>query len=108
MSEIAFWVEEAAEGGYSAQALGESLFTQAGTVEDLRQQVRGAVHYHFEPGTGRRWFVCATKNAIKFTDEQRIKCELSLTLPYFLLIDIVEAVYEKLVATGEPRRSPTP
>jgi predicted RNase H-like HicB family nuclease len=51
MSEIVFLVEEAAEGGYSARALGESIFTQAETVEALRQNVRDAVHCHFEPGT---------------------------------------------------------
>lgn len=52
MSEIVFLVEEAAEGGYSARALGESIFTQAETIEALRQNVRDAVHCHFEPGTG--------------------------------------------------------
>ncbi|MGN6323312.1 MAG: hypothetical protein ACTHNE_16460 [Dyella sp.] len=52
MSEIVFLVEEAAEGGYSARALGESIFTQAETVEALRQNVRDAVHCHFDPGKG--------------------------------------------------------
>ena len=52
MSEIVFRVEEAAEGGYSARALGESIFTQAETVEELRQQVHDAVRCHFEPGKG--------------------------------------------------------
>ena len=52
MSEIVFLVEEAAEGGYSARALGESIFTQAETIEALRQNVRDAVHCHFEAGKG--------------------------------------------------------
>ena len=42
MSEIVFLVEEAAEGGFSARALGESIFTQAETLEALREQVRDA------------------------------------------------------------------
>ena len=31
MNEIFFLVEEAAEGGYAAKALGESIFTEADT-----------------------------------------------------------------------------
>lgn len=52
MSEIVFLVEEAAEGGFSARALGESIFTQADTFEDLREQVRDAVRCHFDKGHG--------------------------------------------------------
>lgn len=52
MSEIVFLVEEAAEGGFSARALGESIFTQADTFEDLREQVRDAVRCHFDEGQG--------------------------------------------------------
>ena len=50
MSEVVFLVEEAAEGGYTARALGESIFTQAETMEDVREQVRDAVRCHFEDG----------------------------------------------------------
>lgn len=52
MSEIVFLVEEAAEGGFSARALGESIFTQADTFEDLREKVRDAVRCHFDAGQG--------------------------------------------------------
>ncbi len=52
MSEIVFLVEEAPEGGLNARALGESIFTQADTLEALREEVRDAVRCHFEPGTG--------------------------------------------------------
>jgi predicted RNase H-like HicB family nuclease len=48
MSEIIFVVEDAPEGGFSARAVGESIFTQAETLEELRAQVRDAVHCHFE------------------------------------------------------------
>ena len=48
MSEIVFLVEDAAEGGLVARALGHSIFTEADTYEELRDQVRDAVHVHFD------------------------------------------------------------
>lgn len=48
MTELIFMVEEAPEGGYTARALGESIFTEADDVEDLQRQVRDAVLCHFE------------------------------------------------------------
>jgi hypothetical protein len=50
MSELIFLVEEAAEGGFTARALGESIFTEAETLEELRQTVRDATRCHFEEG----------------------------------------------------------
>lgn len=50
MNEIMFVVEEAPEGGLTARALGESIFTEADDIENLHQQVRDAVHCHFEEG----------------------------------------------------------
>ena len=50
MNEILFWVEEAPEGGYIARALGESIFTEADDLASLHQQVRDAVHCHFDVG----------------------------------------------------------
>lgn len=48
MNEIFFIVEEAPEGGYIAKALGESIFTEADTLEELHSSVRDAVKCHFE------------------------------------------------------------
>jgi hypothetical protein len=48
MSEIIFVVEQAPEGGYSARALGESIFTQADSMADLHARVRDAVRCHFD------------------------------------------------------------
>jgi hypothetical protein len=48
MTELIFIVEEAPEGGYTARALGESIFTEADDVEGLQRQVRDAVLCHFE------------------------------------------------------------
>ena len=42
MNEILFVVEEAPEGGLTARALGESIFTEADDLESLHQQVRGS------------------------------------------------------------------
>ena len=50
MAEIIFLVEEAPEGGYTARALGQSIFTEADSIEQLRQNVREAVECHFEEG----------------------------------------------------------
>lgn len=52
MSEIIFIVEEAPEGGFTARALGESIFTQADSLQELHQQVRDAVRCHFDEGKG--------------------------------------------------------
>ena len=48
--EIIFAVEEAAEGGYEARALGHSIFTEADSLEELRSMVRDAVNCHFDEG----------------------------------------------------------
>jgi len=50
MNEIIFVVEEAPEGGLSARSLGESIHTQADSVEELHARVRDAVRCHFEDG----------------------------------------------------------
>lgn len=47
-SEIIFIVEESLEGGYEAKALDCPIFTQAESVEDLKSQIKDAVHCHFE------------------------------------------------------------
>ncbi|MCL5292751.1 MAG: 2-oxoisovalerate dehydrogenase [Actinobacteria bacterium] len=46
--EIIFTVEESAEGGYEAHALGYSIYTQAESFEELKAAVRDAVKCHFE------------------------------------------------------------
>ncbi|NOT31600.1 MAG: 2-oxoisovalerate dehydrogenase [Planctomycetes bacterium] len=48
MSEVIFVVEEAHEGGFSARALGVSIFTEADTVAELHERVRDAVRCHFD------------------------------------------------------------
>jgi predicted RNase H-like HicB family nuclease len=48
MTEIIFLVEDAVEGGYTAKALGENIFTEADTLEELRKNVKEAVECHFD------------------------------------------------------------
>lgn len=54
MNEIIFLVEEAAEGGYTAKALGESIFTEGDDLESLHANVREAVRCHFEDASAPR------------------------------------------------------
>ena len=50
MSEIVFLVEDSPEDGFVARALGHSIFTDAQSYEQLRENVRDAVRCHFESG----------------------------------------------------------
>ena len=54
MDELIFLVEEAPEGGFTARALGQSIFTEADDLENLREMVRDAVRCHFDEGKGPR------------------------------------------------------
>ena len=56
MTEIVFVVEEDPEGGYTARALGESIFTQADDMNSLREMVRDAVRCHFLDAAARPIF----------------------------------------------------
>jgi hypothetical protein len=47
VTEIVFLVEEDPDGGYTARALGDSIFSQADDLKGLREMVRDAVHCHF-------------------------------------------------------------
>lgn len=53
MIEIIFLVEDDPEGGYVARAIGESIFTQADSIAELRDLVRDAVHCHYPDDQGR-------------------------------------------------------
>jgi hypothetical protein len=50
MTEVVFIVEQVIEGGFTARALGESIFIEADTEAQLRVAVRDAVHCHFDEG----------------------------------------------------------
>jgi len=46
--EMIFVVEEAPEGGYTARALGHSIFVEADSLAELKDMVRDAVRCHCE------------------------------------------------------------
>ncbi|TDE13845.1 2-oxoisovalerate dehydrogenase [Dyadobacter psychrotolerans] len=48
MKEIVFLINEAEEGGFTAQALGESIFTDAETMNDLKKNIQEAIKFHFD------------------------------------------------------------
>lgn len=50
MNEIIFIVEEAQEGGFTARALGASIFSEADDFESLHNNIRESVRCHFEEG----------------------------------------------------------
>ncbi len=47
MTEIVFLVEDDPEVGYTARALGESIYTQADDLDSLKEMIRDAVDCHF-------------------------------------------------------------
>jgi predicted RNase H-like HicB family nuclease len=54
MLEIVFVVEESDAGGYNAYAVGQSIYTQADSLDELHAMVRDAVECHFEPDDGEK------------------------------------------------------
>jgi predicted RNase H-like HicB family nuclease len=48
MEEVIFIVKESDEGGYTASALGESIFTEGETLDEIRANVKEAVQCHFD------------------------------------------------------------
>src|SRR5205085_1626097 len=62
MNELIFLVEGAPEGGFTARALGQAIFTEADDLPSLREQIRDAVSCRFEAGQElaliRLHFVC--------------------------------------------------
>lgn len=47
-NEIIFLVEDSLEGGYEARALGYSIFTQADSLDELKENIREAIFVHFD------------------------------------------------------------
>ena len=50
MKEIFFLIEEAQEGGYIASAIGQSIITEADTLDELKTNIREATICHFDNG----------------------------------------------------------
>ena len=50
MAEIVFLVEDAPESGFTAKALGYSIYTEADNREELKLAIQDALECHFEEG----------------------------------------------------------
>lgn len=50
MTELVFEVVQESDGGFTAEALGEGIFTQADSWEELRGNVQEAVEAYFFDG----------------------------------------------------------
>lgn len=50
MDEIIFLVKESPEGGFEAEALGNSIFTESENWEELKINIKEAVSCHFDDG----------------------------------------------------------
>jgi predicted RNase H-like HicB family nuclease len=48
MNEIIFLIEDALEGGFTAKAIGENIFTEAESLDELKLNIKEAVECHFE------------------------------------------------------------
>lgn len=48
INEMIFLIEEDPEGGYNAQALGYSIFTEGETAEELKENIKDALRCHFD------------------------------------------------------------
>ncbi len=48
VKEIIFIVEDEPEGGYTANALGHSIFTQGDTWDELKININDAIGCHFD------------------------------------------------------------
>lgn len=46
--EILFLIEDSPEGGYEAKAVGHSIYTEADSLDELREMIRDAVACHFD------------------------------------------------------------
>lgn len=48
MTEIIFLVQESLEGGFEARALSAPIYTEADTLDELKELIRDAVSCHFD------------------------------------------------------------
>ena len=52
MNVILFVVEEAEDGAYRASAVGQAIHTEADSLQELHQEIRDAMHCHYDAGQG--------------------------------------------------------
>lgn len=57
-TEIVFLVEDDPDGGYTASALNQSIFTEADDLQSLKVMIKDAVSCHFEESETRPKIKC--------------------------------------------------
>ena len=62
MAEIVFLIEKDFDGGYTAHALRESIFTQADDMRTLQEMMHDAVFCHFPNEQMRPKVICAIQD----------------------------------------------
>lgn len=70
-TELIFLIQEAPKGGYTAQALGQSIFTEADTYAKLKIQIADAVRCHFGKHELHSCFI-TLKMQLNYLKEQNI------------------------------------
>ncbi|MBE9479590.1 MAG: 2-oxoisovalerate dehydrogenase [Chloroflexi bacterium] len=58
MTEMVFIVEEDVDGGFTARAASQPIFTAAENMDELKQNIREAVECHFENPEDRPKIIC--------------------------------------------------
>jgi len=53
MTELVFLVEDDVDGGLTARAMGEAIFTEPDDMEELRENIADAVVCHFDDPKAR-------------------------------------------------------
>jgi predicted RNase H-like HicB family nuclease len=54
---IQFFIQTAPEGGYTAQAVGYSIYTQGDTLDETVHNIKEAVECHFGEGEAKEFSV---------------------------------------------------
>jgi hypothetical protein len=63
MNKIIFQIKNAPEGGYTAKALGQNIFTEGDTWMELKVNVKDAVACHFDDVQNQALFTQLVKEA---------------------------------------------
>lgn len=77
MNEIVFLVDENTECGYTARAVGESIFAEGDNLDDLRANIRDAINCHFEPGDRPEFLQLQIRDS-SLTEEQMAEIDRRL------------------------------
>ena len=67
--EIIFLVEEDAEGGFTARALGHGIFTEADNLKELKARIQDAVRCHFDELEKPQLYACTSLRTRLFQRE---------------------------------------